>query len=524
MIRLHKVKGKLYFEFPVALLGRDMLLGSTVSEISDNGDAVIGSKPTDPLWIQFTRTGDKVQVRKLVRDNVTDAASPNIARSLANNNIGAIIKSYDIAAWSPDSCAVVFNATDLFLSDNKALTPFDPYGENLYYGRVTRSASYQSDKSFLGEIRAFEDNVVIRSHLSYTYTLKAGSKEIASDVPFTAVMTRSLVLLPETPYEPRFVDSRMSVLPPGRFFSASGSSRPSCSATPTAGASSRRTRRPTAAGSSSGPRNRSSSTSTPISPRAGASPFSKPSSRNEPFERIGFEQAVEAREFPKDDPEFDPDNIKYSCIRYAPIGISNAMGPSWVDPRSGEIVNASVYVFHDIVKLVNNWRFIQTAQADKSVRSVKLPREVMDDALRYVVTHEVGHCLGFMHNMSASAVIPVDSLRSPSFTQKYGTTTSIMDYARFNYVAQPGDMERGVRMTPPRFGVYDYYAVKWLYTPVFDAASPEEVYKITSRWITEAAADPVLRYGKQQGAVLDPPLADRGPRRRRREGVGVRHP
>ena len=179
MIRLHKVKGKLYFEFPVALLGRDMLLGSTVSEISDNGDAVIGSKPTDPLWIQFTRTGDKVQVRKLVRDNVTDAASPNIARSLANNNIGAIIKSYDIAAWSPDSCAVVFNATDLFLSDNKALTPFDPYGENLYYGRVTRSASYQSDKSFLGEIRAFEDNVVIRSHLSYTYTLKAGSKEIA---------------------------------------------------------------------------------------------------------------------------------------------------------------------------------------------------------------------------------------------------------------------------------------------------------------------------------------------------------
>ena len=175
MIRLHKVKGKLYFEFPVALFGRDMLLGSTVSEISDNGDAVIGSKPTDPLWIQFTRTGDKVQVRKLVRDNVTDAASPNIARSLASNNIGAIIKSYDIAAWSPDSCAVVFNATDLFLSDNKALTPFDPYGENLYYGRVTRSANYQSDKSFLGEIRAFGDNVVIRSHLSYTYTLKSGS-------------------------------------------------------------------------------------------------------------------------------------------------------------------------------------------------------------------------------------------------------------------------------------------------------------------------------------------------------------
>ena len=107
------------------------------------------------------------------------------------------------------------------------------------------------------------------------------------------------------------------------------------------------------------------------------------------------------------------------------------MGPSWVDPRSGEILNASVYLYHDVIKLLNNWIFIQTAQADKRVRHKIIPREVMDDALRYVVSHEVGHCLGFMHNMSASSVIPVDSLRSPSFTQKHGTTTSIMDYARF---------------------------------------------------------------------------------------------
>lgn len=505
MIRLHKVKGKLYFEFPLELLGRDMLLGSTVSEISDNGDAVIGSKPTEPLWVRFTKTGDKVQIRKMVRDNVTDAASPNIARSLEANGIGAILKSYDIAAWSPDSCAVVFNATDLFLSDNKALTPFDPYGENLRYGQVTRTSNYQSERSFLGEIRAFADNVVVRSHLSYTYTLKAGSSVIASDVPFTAVMTRSLVLLPEEPYEPRFVDSRMSVFPTGKilFSEREQQARLLCYANrwrlePSDAEAYRR-------GERVKPRKPIVFYIDPDFPESWRQPiFEAVRQWNEPFERIGFEGAVEAREYPKDDPEFDPDNIKYSCIRYAPIGISNAMGPSWVDPRSGEIVNASVYVFHDIVKLVNNWRFIQTAQADTTVRSVKLPREVLDDALRYVVTHEVGHCLGFMHNMSASAVIPVDSLRSPTFTQRHGTTTSIMDYARFNYVAQPGDLERGVKMTPPRFGTYDYYAVKWLYTPVYDAATPEEVYRITSQWITEAAADPVLRYGKQQGAVLDP--------------------
>ena len=505
MIRLHKVKGKLYFEFPLELMERDMLLGSTVSEISDNGDAVIGSKPTDPLWIRFTRTGDKVQVRSMVRDNVTDRESQNIARSLEKNSIGAIIKSYGIAAWNPDSTAVVFDATDLFLGDNPAMTPFDPYGQNLYYGQVTRTASYQSDKSFLGEIKAFSDNVVIRSHLSYTYSLRAGRNVIASDVPFTAVMTRSIVLLPEEPYQPRFTDSRMSVFPTAKILYSEQKQQAEllCYANrwrlePSDEAAYRR-------GEPVEPKKPIVFYIDPDFPASWKGPmFEAVNQWKEPFERIGFKNAVVAKEFPADDPEFDPDNIKYSCIRYAPVGIANAMGPSWVDPRSGEIVNASVYVFHDIIKLMNNWRFIQTAQADPSVRGVKLPREVMDDALRYVVTHEVGHCLGFMHNMSASAVIPVDSLRSPSFTQKYGTTTSIMDYARFNYVAQPGDLERGVKLTPPRFVVYDYYTVKWLYTPVYEASTPEGVYEITSKWITEAAADSVFRYGKQQGAVIDP--------------------
>ena len=137
------------------------------------------------------------------------------------------------------------------------------------------------------------------------------------------------------------------------------------------------------------------------------------------------------------------------------------MGPSWVDPRSGEILNASVYLYHNVIKLISNWLFVQTAQADKDVRTVNIPDEMVGDALRYVLSHEIGHCLGFMHNMGASSTFPVDSLRSPEFTQKYGTTPSIMDYARFNYVAQPGDKERGVKLTPPRFGEYDKYLIRF---------------------------------------------------------------
>ena len=202
---------------------------------------------------------------------------------------------------------------------------------------------------------------------------------------------------------------------------------------------------------------------------------------NELFEQIGFKDVVAAKDFPTDDPEFDPDNIKYSCVRYAPSSIENAMGPSWVDPRSGEILNASVYLYHNVIKLISNWLFVQTAQADKDVRTVNIPDEMVGDALRYVLSHEIGHCLGFMHNMGASSTFPVDSLRSPEFTQKYGTTPSIMDYARFNYVAQPGDKERGVKLTPPRFGEYDKYLIKWTYTPVFNVNSAEEEAIITGK-------------------------------------------
>lgn len=150
---------------------------------------------------------------------------------------------------------------------------------------------------------------------------------------------------------------------------------------------------------------------------------------NQAFEKIGFKNVMQVYDFPKDDPEFDPDNLKYSCIRYSPNPTPNAMGPSWVDPTTGEILNASVIVYNDIIKLNNFWRFIQTAQVDTRMRTSKMPDDVRDESIEYVIAHEIGHTLGLMHNMAASNAYPVDSLRSVSFTQKYGTTPSIMDYA-----------------------------------------------------------------------------------------------
>lgn len=212
LITLHLMDGKVYFELPLDLFNKDMLIGSTVTSISDNGNAIVGSKPTDLLHIVFTRNNTHVQLRQVNTDYL--AENSEIDQALLKSTLGAIISNQKIQAYNNDSTAIVFDMTGLFLSDNKKISPFD---RNSVYGMYNRTENFQSDCSYISQIKAFKDNVSIKSSLSYTFSVStAQGQSLIKDRPFTAEMTRSIMLLKEKPYRPRMADYRIGVFFTGR--------------------------------------------------------------------------------------------------------------------------------------------------------------------------------------------------------------------------------------------------------------------------------------------------------------------
>ena len=483
-------KDKIYLEMPKELMGRKMAVGGTITAGSNPSYVNVGYKYNDPTWFQIDLV-DSLVVLSIPGTNAT-STDPKMTEALRRSYIPKVLRRIAVTAQSKDSSAVIFDVTGLV---NGAA----PKGTNFSIAKSTEEKT-----TWFGDMKVFKDNASVKVHSNVDFTKsflgfkgKVGSGSIEYTVSF--------LLLPEKPMPARIQDLRIGVFPVGP---GEGNAKYDISSAEDGFRSYNLVSkwRLELSDTTAWLAGKTTTVKKPIIwyiddsfPENWKEPIRKGVlAWNAAFEAIGLKDVMQVRDFPtaEEDPEFDPDNLKYSCLRYVPDATMNARGPSWKDPASGEILNASVLVYNDVIKLINNWRFVQTAQVDEKVRAVKMPEEIIDESLIYVISHEIGHTLGLMHNMGASSAYPVESLRDPAFTAQYGTTPSIMDYARFNYVAQPGD--KGVKLVPPSLGVYDLYAIKWLYTPVIGAKNIWDEYRIAEKIIDEKAGDPMYRYGAQQ--------------------------
>ncbi len=495
LFTVHQLDNKYYFEIADSLLEREILLVSRIAgTIQGFNFGGAGMKARSQQVWRWQKKDNSILLRSVSHNSVADENLP-IYTSVRNNNFEPVIMVFEIAALGEDSASYLIEVNNLFESDVPMIGPLSKSQKENF-----KVKGLDKERSLITRVKSFPLNTEVRHILTYN------ADEIPANQSTNTLsieMNQSMILLPKEPMQPRLYDPRVGYFSVEQVDYGRDAQKADERKYITRWRLEPKDPEAFARGELVEPKKPIVYYIDPATPEKWRTYIKQGVDDWEvAFREAGFKNAIrgEYPPTPEEDPDWSPEDVRYSVIRYTANPIQNAQGPHVHDPRSGEIIESDIIWYHNVMNLLRNWYFIQTAAVNPDARSVTFGDEVMGELIRFVSAHEVGHTLGFPHNMGSSFSYPVDSLRSKTFTEKMGTCSSIMDYARFNYVAQPGDDAALL----PGVGVYDKWAVKWGYSPLPKADSPDAEKDTLNAWIRSHEGDMMYWYGQQVVDPIDP--------------------
>ena len=498
-VTLHKIDGSVYLELPTKYLGKELMMGAKVTSTTDPDYLAVGSMNSAPIVFRFEKQ-DSVIVMKAPNSIVYRRdASPELQKALELNYRDQSVESFTPEVYKADSSAVV-------LKINSLVTESSPFFEIVpsQQGPFKITSSRNSNLTFVKGLKAFDTNASVRVEMNFSVNASLmGVLTVAKDMPLTAEVTYTILPVEASNAIPRFADARVGYQTTRKvsFPDYLDQSEPVYLAhrwqlVP-------KDKKAYAKGQLTEPERKIVFYLDSAFPASWQRPIREGVLRwNKAFEAAGFRNAIEVRDFPKNDKQFDPDNLEYSCIRYIPNSQETIAASNWTDPRTGEIFSGNLTIYNNVEALMHKQRFIGTAAVDPQVRSSRLPQALFEESLSQLVTQEMGSVLGLLRNYAASASYTTDQLRSAKFTKESGLTPSILDGVTYNYLAQPSD--KGVRLINDQLGVYDLFAIDWGYRYFDLKGDPAaEAKELLSR-VDKRAREPYLRYAPEQRYAVDP--------------------